>query len=145
MMKKLLTTILAVVFLLSIAACSQNDGTKESNESKETKQETIKMGVIPTDSNEDVKAVYEPVADYLKKETGVNVEMFYANDYSAVIEAMKNGKIDMASLGAFSYILAADQAKIEPLVTQIGKATGDKFYTSLLITQRVLPLSPLKI
>lgn len=134
MMKKLLTTILAVVFLLSIAACSQNNN--DSKESSAPKQETIKMGVIPTDDNADVREMYEPVAEYLKKETGINVELFLANDYTAVIEAMKNEKIDIARLGAFSYILAADQAKIEPLVAEIGKATGDKFYTSLLITHK---------
>ena len=123
---------------------AKNNNNNNSKETSAPKQETIKMGVIPTDSNEDVKAVYEPVAEYLKKETGINVEMYYANDYSAVIEAMKNDKIDMASFGAFSYILAADQTKIEPLVTQIGKATGDKFYTSLLITHKGSSIKSIK-
>ncbi|MFB5283121.1 phosphonate ABC transporter substrate-binding protein [Peribacillus sp. Hz7] len=129
MMKKIVTAILAVICLLSVAACSQ------TNEASTEKQETIKMGVIPTDDNADVSAMYEPVAEYLEKETGMNVELFLANDYTAVIEAMKNNKIDIARLGAFSYILAADQTKVEPLVAEISKKTGDKFYTSLLITQ----------
>ncbi|MEH6947410.1 phosphonate ABC transporter substrate-binding protein [Bacillus sp. JJ634] len=129
MMKKIVTAILAVICLLSVAACSQ------TNEANTEKQETIKMGVIPTDDNADVSAMYEPVAEYLEKETGMNVELFLANDYTAVIEAMKNDKIDIARLGAFSYILAADQTKVEPLVAEISKKTGDKFYTSLLITQ----------
>lgn len=129
MMKKIVTAILAVICLLSVAACSQ------TNEANTEKRETIKMGVIPTDDNADVSAMYEPVAEYLEKETGMNVELFLANDYTAVIEAMKNDKIDIARLGAFSYILAADQTKVEPLVAEISKKTGDKFYTSLLITQ----------
>ncbi|MGC8229310.1 phosphate/phosphite/phosphonate ABC transporter substrate-binding protein [Pseudobacillus badius] len=128
-MKKLLTSIVAVVLLLIVAACSQD------TEKNKQKQETIKMGVIPTDDNADVSAMYEPVAEYLKKETGMNVELFLANDYTAVIEAMKNDKIDIARLGAFSYILAADQTKVEPLVAEVSKKTGDKFYTSLLVTQ----------
>ncbi|KIL74635.1 phosphate/phosphite/phosphonate ABC transporter substrate-binding protein [Bacillus badius] len=128
-MKKLLTSIVAVVLLLIVAACSQD------TEKNKQKQETIKMGVIPTDDNADVSAMYEPVAEYLKKETGMNVELFLANDYTAVIEAMKNDKIDIARLGAFSYILAADQTKVEPLVAEVSKKTGDKFYTSLLVTR----------
>ncbi|USK68643.1 phosphonate ABC transporter substrate-binding protein [Peribacillus asahii] len=129
MMKKMVTAILAIICLLSVAACSQ------TNEANTEKQETIKMGVIPTDDNADVSAMYEPVAEYLEKETGMKVKLFLANDYTAVIEAMKNDKIDIARLGAFSYILAADQTKVEPLVAEISKKTGDKFYTSLLITQ----------
>lgn len=128
-MKKLLTSIVAVVLLLIVAACSQD------TEKNKQKQETIKMGVIPTDDNADVSAMYEPVAEYLKKETGMNVELFLANDYTAVIEAMKNDKIDIARLGAFSYILAANQTKVEPLVAEVSKKTGDKFYTSLLVTR----------
>ncbi|AZV43494.1 phosphonate ABC transporter substrate-binding protein [Peribacillus asahii] len=138
MMKKIVTAILAVICLLSVAACSQ------TNEANTEKQETIKMGVIPTDDNADVSAMYEPVAEYLEKETGMNVELFLANDYTAVIEAMKNDKIDIARLGAFSYILAADQTKVEPLVAEISKKTGDKFYTSLLITQNDSSIKSIK-
>lgn len=129
MIKKIIGAVLAIVFSISIVACSQN---KEANTEQ---KETIKMGVIPTDDNADVSAMYKPVAKYLKKETGINVELFLANDYTAVIEAMKNDKIDIARLGAFSYILAADQTKVEPLVAEISKKTGDKYYTSLLISQ----------
>ncbi|HDR7793870.1 TPA: phosphonate ABC transporter substrate-binding protein [Bacillus luti] len=138
MIKKILVTILAVVFSLSVVACSQN------KEASTEKQKTIKLGVIPTDDNADVSAMYKPVAEYLKKETGMNVELFLANDYTAVIEAMKNDKIDIARLGAFSYVLAADQTKVEPLVAEISKKTGDKFYTSLLIAQNDSSIKSIK-
>jgi phosphonate transport system substrate-binding protein len=136
MTKKIVTALFVVFVLFSLAACNQNNTDKQ--------EKTIKMGVIPTDDNADVSEMYKPVAEYLKKETGINVELFLANDYTAVIEAMKNDKIDIARLGAFSYILAADQAKIEPLVAEVSKKTGDKFYTSLLITQKKSPIKSIK-
>lgn len=52
---------------------------------------------------------YQPMLEMLTKETGREIRVEYATDYSAVITGLREGKVDIAALGPLSYVLAKQQ------------------------------------
>jgi len=99
-------------------------------------KQTLKIGLIPAEDQLDMLKKFEPVERYLERELDVNVETFTATDYSAVIEAMRAKKIDIAYFGPFSYVLAAERANAEAIVTG-GTDTGEvATYHSRIITHK---------
>jgi phosphonate transport system substrate-binding protein len=71
----------------------------------------------------------ELIAQYLKDELGLEkVEYQVSTNYAAVIEAMKTNKLQVAHLGELSYVLAAEKAGAEAIISY---ATND---SSLLPT-----------
>ena len=74
--------------------------------------------------------------DQLAARTGLKVRPFVANDYNGVIEALRSGKLDVAYLGPFSYVLASQIANAEAFAIPVTKKTGKPTYQSIIITRQ---------
>ena len=77
----------------------------------------------------------------------MEVELFVANNYAGVVEAMASGKLDMAYFGGLTYVQAKQRSKIHPIVTEIDSETKSTKYYSLIITSadsKVKSLAELK-
>ena len=70
----------------------------------------LRVGATPGENIEVTRDRYQLIIDYIQKHTGIRTELYLATDYTGVIEAMRAGKIDVASFGPLSYVLAADMA-----------------------------------
>ncbi|HUA22434.1 MAG TPA: phosphate/phosphite/phosphonate ABC transporter substrate-binding protein [Bryobacteraceae bacterium] len=92
----------------------------------------IKIGMIPdagaTQVSIDEKA---PLKDYLAKATGTPVDLIIPTNYNATVEALGNGSLDFAYLGALTYVKAHQRYGVLPLVQR----AADKNFHSLFITQ----------
>jgi phosphonate transport system substrate-binding protein len=75
----------------------------------------------------------------LERDTGLRVQPFTAGDYVSVVEAMRAKKVDVAWLGSFSYVLAADQAGAEAFAAGVRKSTGKATYASLIFVKGDAP------
>ena len=95
---------------------------------------SLKIALIPAEDSEEMLQQYGPLADYLETELEVeDFEIVPALDYSAVIEAMRSGKVDLALFGPFSYVLAHEVANAQALV-MVGDAEGNPaVYYSLIV------------
>ena len=123
----------ASAFIILIALSVSLSGCFDS-EATQSKEESLKIGLIPSEDQIEMLNKFEPVESYLETELGMNIETFTATDYTSVIEAMRANKIDVAFFGPFSYILASEQADAEAIVTG-GTATGEvATYHSCIIT-----------
>lgn len=80
--------------------------------------------------------------NYLSQQLGQDVRVFEGNSYTAVIEAMRSGRIQAMSVGPFSHCFAVEEAKAEAIAVVL---TGDSdpiaydpdqepFYFSAIIT-----------
>ena len=78
----------------------------------------------------------QQIMDQLAEKSGMKVRPFVANDYNGVIEALRSGKLDIAYLGPFSYVLASEVANAEAFAVAVTKKTGTSSYQSLLITRK---------
>lgn len=78
---------------------------------------------------------FAPFVDYLSQELDREIRLLLVSDYTAVVEAMKYGYADIARFGAFSYILATQEADVEAIAAGIKANTGKPTYYALIITK----------
>lgn len=128
---KVIYLIIIINFLL-VSCKSQNE------------ERIIRIASIPTEDQQEQLLHLQPLADYLSNETGYKVEFIITNNYTASVEALRSGHVDMAWLGPFSYVLASDLADIRPIVGGIRKNTGDVFYNSIILVRKDSGISSLK-
>lgn len=77
--------------------------------------ETFHIGLFGGDDADAVIRSHQPLADLLEAELGVPVEITTGTSYTAVIEAMRAGRVDAMEVGPFSYILAVQEAGAEAI------------------------------
>ncbi len=85
---------------------------------------TIRFGVEPYEDAALLAPAYQPLADALGKELNCNVELNITTNYTAEIEAMRSGKLDIAEFGPLAYVFAQKLAKAE-LVATFSDADGN--------------------
>jgi phosphonate transport system substrate-binding protein len=100
--------------------------------------DTIKFGIISTESQANQKPIWEPFIQAMSEEIGMPVKAFYATQYAGVIEAMRFQQVQVAWYGGKSYIEAAKRANAEAFALTVG-TNGEKGYYSHLITNRNQP------
>ena len=98
-------------------------------------EKPIRFGLIPSEDAEKLLKDSAPFVAALEKALGMKVKPYVAMDYSAVIEALKSNKLEIAFLGPASYVLAKDKvgAEIDAVARGIMKKTGKSSYRGLII------------
>ncbi|MCC3374296.1 phosphate/phosphite/phosphonate ABC transporter substrate-binding protein [Cohnella sp. REN36] len=105
-MKKSLWLVLSAFLLISVmAGCGSNGNAPKK----------FTIVYLPQETDEKGQQINKDFEDKLSEKLGIPVESIKATSYNAAIEAMKNGKADYAMFGPFSYIVAVDRAKVEPV------------------------------
>ena len=94
--------------------------------------ETLKFGIISTESSQNQQPMWQPFLDDMSQSLGVEVEPFFATDYAAVIQAMRFDQIDLAWYGNKSAMEAVDRAGGEVFAQTIPES-GEPGYWSLMI------------
>lgn len=96
----------------------------------------LRVGLIPSEDAQAMIRASQQVMEQLAEKTGLTVRPFVANDYNGVIEALRSGKLDIAYLGPFSYVLANQIADVEAFAVAVTKKTGTSSYRSQVITRK---------
>lgn len=145
-MKKLLMLFISVMFLLVLAACSddttdgenkaKNDGDKESSTI-----ETLKIGMIPDQNVADLNRSMESFAEYLAKELDMKVEFVPSMDYAALVTAFERGEIHLVWFGGLTGVQARN---LVPEAEAIAQRPIDEKFQSVFIAQKGLNIKTLK-
>ncbi|ODY89615.1 phosphate/phosphite/phosphonate ABC transporter substrate-binding protein [Vibrio parahaemolyticus] len=93
----------------------------------------LKIALIPSEDSRAMIKQSEVLINGLSEQLGVKVEGFVATDYNGVIEALRAGHVDIAYLGPFSYVKAAEVADVEAFVVAETAKAGDVAYHSQII------------
>ena len=83
----------------------------------------VRFGVEPYDTAARLVPIYEKIGKLISDKVSCKVEVFVATGYNAEIEAMRNGKLELAEFGPLGYVLAHQVAKAEA-VAAFGAADG---------------------
>ena len=83
----------------------------------------VRFGVEPYDTAARLVPIYEKIGKLISDKVSCKVEVFVATGYNAEIEAMRNGKLELAEFGPLGYVLAHQVAKAEALAA-FGAADG---------------------
>lgn len=142
-----------MILLLVLSACSAQDqpdasaggGSNQSvpeDNSKKGWPEVLHYSVVPGESQESLAKTFEPVVEDLSEALGMEVEFYIPTDYTAVIEAMRTQKVDVAEFGPFSYIIANERSGAEAFAVA-AKSPEEAFYTSVIIVPDESPAKTL--
>jgi len=105
-MKRTIMLVITALFAISIlAGCSASGSAPKK----------FVIAYLPQEHDEKGQKINKDFETKLSEKLGIPVESFKATSYNAAIEAMKNGKADYALFGPFSYIVAVERAKVEPI------------------------------
>ncbi|MDO4593126.1 MAG: phosphonate ABC transporter substrate-binding protein [Comamonadaceae bacterium] len=96
----------------------------------------LRVGLIPSEDAQAMIRASTQVMEQLAAKTGMQVKPFVANDYNGVIEALRAGKLDIAYLGPFSYVLAHQIAGVDAFAVAVTKKTGRSAYQSIVIARK---------
>ena len=108
-------------------------------------ENVIRFGLIPSEDAEKLVKDSGPFIEALENELGMKVEPYVAIDYSAVIEALKSDKLEIAFLGPAAYVLAKDKVKAEivPVARGVMEETGKSSYRGLIIVNPTTSINEL--
>lgn len=98
-MKKIILCALAVLLLSGAANADNID------------ERPISIGFIPYLSARTILKKYQPLADYLRRETGRDFVISVAKDYDTHLQNTINGKTDISFLGGSPYVYVAERTK----------------------------------
>ncbi len=127
-MKTFALTLFAVLTMIFACGCG-NSSDLDAN----GVPHKLLIGSYGGDNPSQVKGALEPFRAYLEKKLGIEVEFFYTTDYTAVIEALRSKKIQMAHLTPFAYVIATRKPGLIPIAT-LGLDGKPTIYHSIIFT-----------
>ncbi len=92
----------------------------------------LRVTAIPDESPTELARKFEPLGRYLGARLGATVVWTPVTDYAAAVEALINGKVDLAWFGGFTFVQASSRSggKVVPLVQRAEDAN----FRSVFIT-----------
>lgn len=105
--------------------------------SQEAEKKIFTIAYAPNESTTDSTDARSTLAKDLGKVINMDVKEIQASDYTAIIEALRTGKADMAYMGALAVAMGAERAGVTPIVMKAPN--GDKaqaVYHSVFVTQK---------
>ncbi|WP_159738499.1 phosphonate ABC transporter substrate-binding protein [Vibrio atypicus] len=114
--------------------------TTATSVSAKEEMESLNFGIISTESQQNLKTVWDPFLKDMSDKLGVEVKAYFAPDYAGIIQGMRFDKVDVAWFGNKSAMEAVDRAGGE-IFAQTVDAQGNPGYWSLLITHKDSPIN----
>lgn len=105
--------------------------------SQQAEKKTFTIAYAPNESTTDSTDARSTLAKDLGKVIKMEVKEIQASDYTAIIEALRTGKADMAYMGALAVAMGSERAGVTPIVMKAPN--GDKaqaVYHSVFVTQK---------
>jgi len=94
--------------------------------------QVLRVTAIPDEAPTELARKFEPLGKYLQAKLGMPVQWTPVTDYAAAVEALINGKVDLAWFGGFTFVQANVRSggKVIPLVQR----AEDQKFRSVFIT-----------
>jgi phosphonate transport system substrate-binding protein len=136
MTQKRISLLATALLLLSVTACSNppsppvSQATPAATPVAPKDQKVLTIGAIPDQDPEKLQRLYEPLAQYLSKELGVQVVYKPVIDYPAAVTAFKVGDLDLVWFGGLTGVQARLQV---PGAEVVAQRNVDEKFTSVFI------------
>ncbi len=117
---------------------------QESDTTNKTPAESaaLRIGFIPSENAAELQQNAQPLVDKLSQALGQDVQPFVASDYTGVVEAFRNQRLDVAFLTPASYVMANNEAGVGVILrAQRGKTPN---YYSVIFTRSDSKVNNLK-
>lgn len=112
MTKLLISVCLCLIFIIG---CSKTETTKQKEVNAEKTEKTLKIGLSPEHNIFNQISRYQPLAEYLSKKTGIQINLEILTRYGNIVDNFKELHLDGAFFGSFTYTLAHERLNVEVL------------------------------
>lgn len=113
---------------VALSACGAGGGSASGGKD-------IVFAAVPAEASQSLEQTFSAIVSLIEKVTGRSVVFQNASDYAAVIEGQRAGKVDIASYGPFSYVIAkGGGVPIEAVAAPVDEEGAVPAYTSLCYT-----------
>jgi len=129
-MNKLYRLLLALVITSIIAGCdtpSPGDATATAD--------IIRIGPLPDHDHAVMRENYQPLMEYLTKQTGYKTELVIADSYQHLLDLFHTGKVDIANFGGVTFIKARKRNGARPMVLR----DIDGMFSSVVLVNNETP------
>lgn len=116
--------------LVAIAGCNASS-TVDATADGASNPSTLVVALLPDENAATIIQNNEGLSNYLAETLDKEIELVVTTDYSSMIEAASNGRVDLAYFGPLSYVLAKTKSDIEPFAARLEG--GSTTYTSVII------------
>lgn len=128
-------SLLLVAILIAVIAfsgCGKSNKTQSAKSAElGTKENPIKMALVPSLDTKKLMLDGEKLAELLHKETGLYYKVDVPVSYAAVISAMGAGKVDVGWLSALPYAIAHDQYGVQVILTTV-RDNSTKYWSFII-------------
>ena len=94
----------------------------------------MRFGVEPFEAASKLVPIYEKVGELLAKQLDCKVQIFVTSSYTAEVEAMRAGRLEVGEFSPFSYVLAHQLAKADVVATFSNADGKPDTYTAGIVT-----------
>lgn len=95
---------------------------------------TVRFGVEPYEAAPKLIPIYSHIGDLIGKELGCKVQVLITTNYTAEIEAMRNGRLELGEFGPLGYVLAHRVAHADAVATFADKNGKPATYTAGIVS-----------
>lgn len=118
--------------VIAVLACCLAAGTVQAAAPDCPNGGTIHYGVVPGEDTTQLLPIYGRIGKLIADRVGCEVAVQTGTNYTAVIEAMRAHRVDIATFGAFSYVLAHAVANAEAVATfAAADGTPGTYYATI--------------
>lgn len=137
---------LALIALIYLSGCEspERQSVPAANHSPidDDHRPTLYFGAISRYNPVLMYRKYQPIMDYLSAETPYRFELKLGKTYEDAVHFLREGKVDICSLGGLTYLEAHAEFGALPLVRPLNRE-GEPHYHSLFIVRQDSPLQTL--
>jgi len=105
---------------------------------------TVRFGVVPGEDTMQLGPIYDRIGKLLADRLDCRVTVQFGTNYTATIEAMRAGRIEIGVYGAFSYVLAHQVGGAEAIAGYADTQGKPSTYTASIVTWPGTGISSLK-
>lgn len=121
MLRKILVWLTCAGLVIQLSACS--------NPQPGHTIETLRIGILPGQSETALRERFTPLFEFLSQETGLPYELVIPGDYEELLNAFGAGEIDLGYFGGVTFVKANSEFGAVPLVMR----DVDSRFTSIIV------------
>lgn len=87
----------------------------------------IRFGILPRLSAQEMHKMFDPLAEYLTKETGEKVTIVVTKDFATYKDALQTGQFDLGFSNPIIYVQLKQRTALVPLALSAEKKAGTRF------------------